>query len=200
MHEALYNDMDDAVEDIFRIISTEIDDCPYAIFGHSMGGSIAYNVAQMIQRNDLPLPAHGFFSARKAPHLSRDYDKQCHLMSDDEFRAELIDLGGTPPEFFDHPELMQLFLPLLKNDFRITETERTDGPINPLDIDISVFFGKEDDFTGEECNGWRLHTRRECNIQFFEGGHFFLHNETGRIAGAINAVLNRELERIGERH
>src|SRR3989337_1522600 len=77
VHEPLYRDMIDAVEDVFNIVSPEIGDCPYAFFGHSMGGSIAYNVAQMIQRANLPSPAHIFFSARKAPHINRDDDKQC---------------------------------------------------------------------------------------------------------------------------
>jgi hypothetical protein len=91
-------------------------------------------------------------------------------MSDAEFKKEVLELGGTPPEFFEHPELLQIFLPMLKNDFRMAEQELV-GELIPIEGDITVFLGKEDDLTPEQCDGWKLYTRQVCRMYYFEGGH-----------------------------
>lgn len=190
IHEALYQDLDEAVEDILQQIKNEIIKSPFALFGHSMGSLISYQLAQKIKDNNLPHPQHIFFSGRSAPHVNRQDEKKFHLLSDDDFKKEIIKLGGTSPEFFEHPELLELFLPLLKNDFKIAETEIFNGEeIHPLDVDITVFLGKEDDFTPEQCDGWKNHTAQLCNIFHFNGGHFFLHNKTERVVQIINWVL-----------
>src|SRR6185295_19672066 len=97
----------DAVEDVFRLIKSEISHSPYAIFGHSMGSLIAYELVQKIKARKLSGPIHAFFSGSCAPHL-RDEKKTYHLMNESDFRSEVIELGGTPPEFFEHPELIDM--------------------------------------------------------------------------------------------
>jgi medium-chain acyl-[acyl-carrier-protein] hydrolase len=119
----------------------------------------------------------------------RPDEKKFHMMNDEAFRREVIELGGTPPEFFNQPELMRLFLPLLKNDFRISETVARDQTPRPLDIDITVLLGKDDDLTAEQCNGWKMHTAGRCTVHYFPGAHFFLHNEVAGITRIINQTL-----------
>jgi medium-chain acyl-[acyl-carrier-protein] hydrolase len=43
-NELFYEDLQDAVNDIFDIIDNEIDDSPYAIYGHSMGSLLAFEL------------------------------------------------------------------------------------------------------------------------------------------------------------
>jgi surfactin synthase thioesterase subunit len=187
--EALYKDVNEVVEDVFQVIKEKIDHSHYALLGHSMGAMISYELAQRIADSDLPSPLHVFFSGRKAPHVKRADEKFFHLMNDDEFKLEVIRLGGTPPEFFEHPELLELFLPFLKNDFKIAEAEMHFTEIRPLDCNITVFLGKDEDLTAEECHGWKLHTKQLCSIYYFEGGHFFLHSETEGLVKIINSTL-----------
>ena len=194
--EALYGDLPDAIEDVFQLVKEEIclvkdDICasPYALFGHSMGGLIAYELAQKIQDHELPPPVHIFFSGQRAPHIIDAKEKKYCLMDDLEFRRELIELGGTPPEFFEIPELVDTFLPLLRNDFRLAETETHQRKIRPLDVDFSVFLGKDDDLTPEQGEGWKQHTRQDCRIHYFDGGHFFLNDLTEQLVKLINDSL-----------
>ncbi len=104
----------------------------------------------------------------------------------------MLELGGTPPEFFEYKELMNLFLPILKNDFKMVETAEVSKNIVPLDVDISIFNGKDDDLIPEQYTGWKLHTKRLCKEYYFEGGHFFLHQQTEKIIQIINAMLIAE--------
>jgi len=150
---------------------------------------ISYELTQKIQRDKLPGPIHVFFSGRNAPHVKREDDKIYHLMPEEEFKKEVINLGGTPPEFFDNPELLEVFLPLLKNDFKLAEKDLFNGEILPLDCNISVLLGKEEDLIPEQCDGWKKHTKGLCSIHHFNGGHFFIHDETEQITRLINNTL-----------
>lgn len=189
IQDGFYSDADDAVSDTFRLLRDSIVRSDYALFGHSMGGMIAYGLAQRIREESMRPPLHLFFSGRGAPHVDRPDEKKFHLMSEESFRKEVIGLGGTPPEFFDQPELMRLFLPLLKNDFRISETAAKELPIRPFETDITVLLGKDDDLTAEQCDGWNKHTSGLCALYYFPGGHFFLHSEAARITKIISETI-----------
>lgn len=186
IRDAFYKDVSEAIEDVFQLIKNEINERPYALFGHSMGAMICYRLAQKIRAEKCPNPLHIFISGRSAPHVKGEDRKKYHLMNDDDFKREVIELGGTPPQCFEHPELLEFFLPLLKNDFRLAETETQDGEIYPLENNITVLFGKNEKFTAEQRQGWMQHTRQRCTIQYFEGGHFFLLEETKRVVNCIN--------------
>ena len=189
IHVPLYKDDIELVEDVFRQIEPEIGRIPYVFFGHSMGSMIAYKLAQKIKKTALPGPLHVFFSGRRAPHVKRKEEKIYHLMNEEDFRREVLELGGTPEEFFQHPELLDLFLPMLKNDFKLAELEDHPGEIDPLNMRISVFLGKSDDLSPEQCNGWKLHSEQLCSIHYFEGGHFFLHEKMEEMLKMINMTL-----------
>lgn len=51
------------------------------------------------------------------------------------------------------------------------------------------YSGKEDDLSPEECDGWKYHTSKVCTIHYFNGGHFFLHNEVIRMTKIINSTI-----------
>lgn len=184
-----YEDMSEAVEDVFLILKEHIDvSSPYMIFGHSMGSKITYKVCQKILESQLPRPLHVFLSGSSAPHYMRGDEEMYHLMEDEQFKEKIIDLGGTPPEFFDHPELVEIFLPALKNDFKIIETAVYKEEISLIPCDISVLIGKDDDLTIEERNGWKNYTAHQAFYHYFEGGHFFLLEKVKEIAQIINQV------------
>jgi medium-chain acyl-[acyl-carrier-protein] hydrolase len=189
MNELLYGSMEEMVSDVLRVIKPEIRHHSYALFGHSMGCMVAYALAQMTRELGLQRPQHIFFSGQRAPHVKRPDEIKYDLMDEKEFIEAVIGLGGTSPEFFHHPELFRLFMPMLRNDFRLAEEEKDTREINPLDTDITVFLGKEDDLTAEECAGWKEHTRTMCTLHYFNGGHFFLHDQAAGITKLINSSL-----------
>jgi surfactin synthase thioesterase subunit len=186
--DPLYQDVPEMIEDLLQRIEAGITDLPYALFGHSLGSTICYELYKKIREKGLPLPVHLFFSGSGALHVIRADEKIYHLMSDAEFKKEVFELGGTPPEFFEYPELLQMFLPMLKNDFRMAEQGPV-GELIPIEGDITVFLGKKDDLTPEQCDGWKLYTRQVCRMYYFEGGHFFLQNQGPAIVSVINQTL-----------
>ncbi len=195
IYDPLYNDLDEAVEDVFGIIKDKLNEAPYALFGHSMGGVIAYELAQKIRQLPCAQPVHMFFSGRGAPHIAAEDDDPYWHLPDHEFKEKILELGGTPREFFEHPELLEVFLPLLKNDFKIAELYRGSETVKPLETDITVFIGKEEEVTSERIIGWKTHSQRLCSLHFFNGGHFFINEQTQKVVKIINNTLLEELQR-----
>lgn len=199
-NDALYADVPAAVDDIFSIISRQlVDGKPYAIFGHSMGAMLTYELIQKIRLNHLPEPIHAFFSGRGAPHVLSNREKMYHEMPDEEFKQEIMDLGGTPKEFFDYPELVDYLLPILKNDFKISEIAEKRQDIIPLDCEITVMVGKEEnELDAESVHGWMKHSKKMCTVHYFNGGHFFINDSADRITDIIKKqlVVKRFIQRV----
>lgn len=190
--ESLYNSINEAIEDVYNIVKREINEYPFAFFGHSLGNIIAYELACKIREQKYFQPFHLFLSGRGAPHICKQAEP-IHNLSDGEFKKEIMKFGGTPNEFFEHPDLLEVFLPILRNDFRLAENYRYKGK-SVVDCDISIFFGKEEDITTEEIIGWEKYTSKKCSFYPFDGGHFFIKKHIGKIVDIINRTILKELK------
>jgi surfactin synthase thioesterase subunit len=189
INETHYQDFDDLVEDVFQLIKEHLVKNQYASFGHSMGALISFRLHHKIKEKGFPLPNHLFLSGKGAPHVLRDDPKIYHTMDDETFKNEVINLGGTSKAVFQNRDLYNLFLPLLKNDFRICEQNLYDENTHPIKTNITVFTGKDDDITLQEIMGWEEQTLGKFNIHFFEGRHFFLNDHLDEIKSIIYDVI-----------
>lgn len=186
--EPMYEDMKALLQDLLDSIRPELFQGPYAFFGHSMGGLIAYELALMIKEQGLPAPKHIFFSGRCAPGIERKRTIY-HQLSDEDFKEEVMKLGAAPREIFEEPELANLFLPILRNDFRVSETHTYSKEITALEYDISVLVGKGEPYTEHEIASWHHHTQKRCSIHYFPGGHFFINQHKDWILQYITKTL-----------
>lgn len=189
--EPLSNSMDDAINDIFYSIKNQ-SLTKYAIFGHSLGGLIGYHVARKIILEQMTRPLHIFFSGVGAPQIKEE-KKHYETMSDEKFKEELIVLGGTPPSFFEYPELVDLFTPILKSDFILAESDVNYCENTPLPFNISVFLGSDDELTHEQCSAWQENTSKSCTIYFLKGGHFFINEHENTIIKRIKNTIEEYL-------
>lgn len=153
-------------------------DKPFAFFGHSMGALICFELTRFFRRQGQALPWHMFVSGRSAPQLNSE-DTPLYNLPKDELLAELQQLEGTPREILEHPELMDLMLPLLRSDFSICDTyEYTEE--EPLSCPITAFGGLQDsDISRRKIEAWREQTSAMFTLRMLQGNHFFIHsNET----------------------
>jgi medium-chain acyl-[acyl-carrier-protein] hydrolase len=169
-------------------------DRPFAIFGHSMGGLLGFELARQLRRQRDPSPKQLFISAHRAPQLPGP-GPPIHKLPDSVFLMRLQAAYDLPPDVLDDAELVELYLPLLRADLAICETYVYTIE-DPLDCPITVFGGAEDGRVGRaELSAWRVHTRDSFNLRIFPGNHFFLRSSRTLMLEA----LARDLKQISER-
>jgi medium-chain acyl-[acyl-carrier-protein] hydrolase len=150
-------------------------DVPYALYGHSMGATIAFELTHELIRRRCAPPQHLFVSGRRAPHCPRTEPTTFNLPHD-EFIAELRRLNGTPSEVLENPELIELFMGLLRADFELVETYQYQ-PTERLSCPITVYGGVHDkEVSVESCHAWKEQTSANCKVKMVNGDHFFIRN------------------------
>lgn len=189
--EPLYMDFDQLLQDIFTIIRPQLLNNSYCLFGHSMGAKIVFELTHKVVEHGLPEPRHIFFSGRGSPYLIGQDEKDYDSFTDLEFIEEVKMIGGTPKEFFKYPELIEVFLPILRSDFKLAK--RSPHPsIKKFGCDISVFIGKDDELEAEQIVNWKNCTSALCTIVFFNGGHFFIDTYGDAIIKQIKNILRND--------
>ncbi|MGW5719452.1 thioesterase II family protein [Amycolatopsis sp. NPDC003865] len=159
---------------------------PFALFGHSMGATLAFEVAARLERTGVT-PLHLFASGRRAPACRRD--ESVHLLDDDGVIAEVRRLGGTNAAVLGDEEILRMALPAIRNDYKAAETY-VNGPGPRLATPITVLTGDADPKTTlDEARAWAGHTDGEFELKVFRGGHFFLADHQPEVLRLISARL-----------
>jgi surfactin synthase thioesterase subunit len=160
-----------------------------ALFGHSMGATVAFEVARRLQRNGRD-PVQLFVSGRIAPdarHVGR-----LHAGPDADLIADLERLANDPESVSmlrADPELAELVLPPLRSDYRAVETYVFE-PGTPLRCPVSVLLGDADPTVKiEQAQQWRVHTEGEFEVTTFPGRHFYLDERVAEVAAYLVASL-----------
>ena len=182
--------LDVLVENLSREIQPLLDK-PFALFGHSMGGLVAFELARSLRRLSLPRPTRLFISACAAPQFP-DPNPPIHALPDDEFLEALKKFNGISAEILNQPEALALLLPILRADFEAVETYRFDSNEPPLDIPITAFGGLDDErLSREGLEGWASRAESRFEAHFFPGGHFFINDAKEEIMQSIAAEIIR---------
>ena len=189
-NEAFYKDLDDAVNDILTQIKPHITHDAYAIFGHSMGCLLAFELYYKISLENLRKPMHMFFSGQAAPCANK-IRKKLYILPDREFIEEVTALGGIPKELLENKELLELIMERLRNDFRITENYTYKERGQNIECGMTVFNGKNDNITLEELLLWKSHGSNGVQIHRFSGGHFFINKNMKSVVSIINSELSK---------
>jgi medium-chain acyl-[acyl-carrier-protein] hydrolase len=162
---------------------------PFAFYGHSLGALVAFEVARQLRRQSLPQPVHLLVGAARGPHLERILPPLGHL-TDDQFIQEMQNrYSGIPEAVLEHPELLKLFLPVLRADFAAFESYLyAEEP--PLGCPVSAFSGKNDPMvTRESMEAWSRHTNDVFTLHTLVGDHFFVTSERATLVELIRQSL-----------
>ncbi|WP_197258350.1 thioesterase II family protein [Paenibacillus dendritiformis] len=192
--EELCDRMDQLIDDLYSRLEQGFIEDDYMLFGHSMGSWIVYYLTHRIVQLGIRSPKHLFLSGKEAPHLNKG-DSISYTMKDDEFAKKIYHLGGTPLEFLENEELRDVFIPILKNDYKLVQTCQYVEPAKPFACGITIFNGKEDELTEEDINEWSRYTSQEFQVHHFNGGHFFIHEYAQPILQTMISVAKKK-ERV----
>lgn len=186
--ESLYINIDDAIHDIYESMHEYIDNRDYAIYGHSMGGLLTYEMYYKICNEGIKKPVHLFLSGCVAPHYVSKREK-IHQLDDSEFINKVVTFGGTPNELIENKRLLNIFLPILRSDFSLVDNYKFEFKAEKVTCDISVLNGADDEYANNEIAAWSEYTDNSFNNYVFDGGHFFINENVKSITEIIYGTL-----------
>jgi surfactin synthase thioesterase subunit len=167
-------------------------DRPYALFGHSMGAILAFEVTRRLRDAGAPLPAHLFVSGAPAPMRLRAGEESLAAIGDDDRFLDGVDAryGRIPPTVRRHAELRQLTARVLRADIAAVESYVYAAGA-PVPVDLSAYGGAADRLVAEpDLIAWGELTAGRFSHRLFDGDHFYL-------ADAREALLSAMLGRLG---
>lgn len=164
-------------------------DRPLALFGHSMGSLISYELAIRLEKAGYT-PAHLFVSAHSSPDNGK-LGSNDHLLSDKKLINRLRELSFTPEPVLQNQDLMKLLLPLIRADFAMCETyEYNNHPA--LNCPITVFGGTNDkEVSLDELDKWKAFSNASFSKNELKGDHFFVHDQADNIISEISNKLSQ---------
>ncbi|GGN43775.1 thioesterase II family protein [Streptomyces fuscichromogenes] len=159
------------------------DDVPVAYYGHSMGGALAYELYRALAEKGAPEPLYLAVGATAAPQRWASLPAR---LPEGDARQVLVDLlrayGGTPPEVFDHPELLDVALTVLEGDFRLYDDYRPTLPPGPVGCPLVAFAGARDGMVAtDDVRAWRECAAGPFAFHLLDDSHFFVESQADRI-------------------
>jgi surfactin synthase thioesterase subunit len=161
----------DQLADSITIALEPLRGQPVALFGHSMGAAVAYEVTGRLEKRWPHAPERLFLSSfpppTQLPHTT------VHQRDDRGLIAELVRLAPGNEALTSRPELIELMLPAIRNDYRVIETYHPSGTV--LSCPVTTLIGDRDpDITPADMLGWQPFTRGSFSSRVLAGDHFYL--------------------------
>nr|BBX76269.1 thioesterase [Mycobacterium florentinum] len=160
-----------------------------ALFGHSMGATVGFEVARRLQSKDRDL-LRLFVSGRIAPDAPNR--GRLHTGSDADLIADLERLANDPSSLAvlrAEQALAEVVLPPLRADYQAVETYVFEAR-EKLRCPVSVMLGDADPtVTVVQAGEWRAHTDGEFELTTFPGRHFYLDEHVSEVAAHLASRL-----------
>lgn len=178
----------DSITGLADHIARELDafaDRPLTLFGHSMGASVAFEVARRLSARVRLLGL--IASGRSAPSCVRT--ERVHQGSDEEILAELREMSGTDAQLLGDADVVAMIMPAVRADYRAVETYVCE-PGARVDVPVVAVTGDRDPRTSiEQARAWAGHTDAGFELRVLPGGHFYLNDH----AAAVNALIGERI-------
>lgn len=192
--EELLKTKESVIQDYFNQIRALRNNEPYLIYGHSMGATLGLSVTNKMEEVG-DSPKFLIVTGNAGPGLNElegfklKRDKLRYSMCDDDFKAELKELGGVPEKILNNPELYNFFAPIIRADFEVLETDNYLEKKIYLNTPIHAIMGSEEK-TSCKVQNWSRFTSGEFTSEILSGNHFFIYNYPNNLAKTIQSCYD----------
>lgn len=161
-----------SIEHLASLVNVELADegDDVILFGHSMGALVAFEAAFQAERQGARYRGL-HLSASRPPCLPCESIRSG--LVDEMLIEEIGALDPLFPNALECREIADLFLPIVRDDFRMAERYRCQRSLGVWDIDVHCGRG-DTEFSLEEAHSWCLHTEGAVRVHEYPGGHFYL--------------------------
>ena len=190
IQEPLINSLNTTINDLIKLNIDILQDesQPYAIFGHSMGGLLAYEFCQRIHDLSLHPPEKLIVSAFQPPDIK--LEGNYHLLSIDEFAEKMKKNQNIPSTIFEDPTMYKVFIPILYSDYQLVFKYQFAPKKQLMNTDLILFTGIKDYSVYQNRKGWASHTNGSFLDAVFDGGHFFIRENEQEVLDKIHEIFS----------
>ncbi|MGD6900407.1 thioesterase II family protein [Bacillus infantis] len=188
IRESLLYSVEDTVSDLLeKQLGMLEEGIPYNIFGHSMGGLLAFELCRKINERGLPLPENLLISAFQPPDVKLEGD--IHLLPMEAFAEKMRLAGNIPESIFIDKDLYKVFMPILYADYKMV-FEYVYKPIKDrMKVDLHLFTGTTDFRVYQLRKDWARQTKGLFKDYIFNGGHFFIRESEKAVLNQLESIL-----------
>lgn len=162
---------------------------PFALYGHSLGALVAFELARTLRAAGGPAPLALFVSGRRAPQAPLAMAALCDL-PEEQLVPRLIELGGMSPELIRKPEWLRYFIPVMRADLEVSDRYAY-TPGAPLECPLFAFKGAHDPIVSdEEFLAWGAQAGGAFEATVLPGRHFLPPEAVALLQAAIVARLS----------
>ncbi|MFE1251020.1 thioesterase II family protein [Streptomyces sp. NPDC058735] len=171
--EDFARDWDELATDVTRSLR-EADLGPYVLFGHSMSGWMAFDVAARLDGDEAVRPRALALSSCNAPDRGLTAGELLPTPQDpDERLLEWLETHGLLPRHVrEHAGLTEVALELVRADVGVRNTFVYGGA--EVSVPLQVFFGADDPLIRTDAAArWSALTSGAYGYDVLGGGHFY---------------------------
>ncbi|MEV6349060.1 alpha/beta fold hydrolase [Actinoplanes sp. NPDC051851] len=169
--DSLARDATDAVARLAR----DTADRPYRLFGHSMGGWMAFEVAVRLAARGVRPPEGLIVSSCNAPDRGvTDRDRFPRLEDPEERLLDWMETIGALPDYArEDPDLREMAVELMRADIRVRDSYRPDPDVTTR-VPVRVLRGEDDAALDPDvAERWRRCAPGGATVTDLPGGHFY---------------------------
>jgi surfactin synthase thioesterase subunit len=164
----------DAADAVARA-AAEHPDRPYEVFGHSMGGWMAFDVVVRLEARGVRLPERLVVSSCNSPDRGvTDRDRFPRIEDTEERLLEWMQTIGALPEWArEDPDLRDMAVELMQADIRVRDSYKPAAGVT-TSVPVHVLYG-EDDAVIEPAvaEQWARCAPNGTRTDMLAGGHFY---------------------------
>lgn len=190
--EEPYRDVHLAVDGLLPQLRERLgdgDDHRVALFGHSLGAVLAYELAHRLVAEPGVELVHVFVSG--SPEPGRGREQRATGLSDEDFIARVAEFAGYSHPALDDPEMREMLLPTLRADVEMHENYLPSTGL-PLDAPLTVIRGEDDALVGhDDAVSWSKASGRDFEYIEVAGGHMYL---TESASALVRVIVSHVLQ------
>lgn len=192
--EPLLDNVSHVVNELYKSFDSYLER-PFIFFGHSIGALIAFEFVRLLRKNGVPQPKHLIVSGTKAPQVPLKR-APIHNLPDSTLTKKIREYNGIPNDILENPELMSIFLPIIRADFSISETYQYNIE-EALTCPITALGGLSDDtFNSADLIKWEEQTTSLFEYDLLPGNHFFIRSSYQEVIDRVNKILYQEISKF----
>jgi surfactin synthase thioesterase subunit len=165
-------------------------DRPVVIWGHSLGGIMAWEVIRRLRDRHQLEPAHFLVTGTAAPHLISKWQTR-EIMLKGMVPDNSPDYLASLSRYVDDLEFFKLLVPGMRRDWPLLLSYRFQA-MRPLSCPITAFAGKKDDMVyADEIRAWTGYGQAGFELIEVDGDHWFLDRNRERIGAMLMDIAAR---------